>query len=65
MRAALIREMAGRSPRWGAERLRGELLKLGIRVCKRTIQRYMRRALDPRRRAQLVDVPAKPRDVGV
>ncbi len=47
MRAALIREMAGRSPRWGAERLRGELLKLGIRVCKRTIQRYMRRALDP------------------
>src|SRR5881396_537809 len=28
----------------GAERLRGELLKLGIRVCKRTVQRYMRRA---------------------
>ncbi len=44
MRAALIREMAGRNPRWGAERIRGELLKLGIRVCKRTIQRYMRRS---------------------
>src|SRR5467141_630033 len=43
-RAALIREMAGRNPRWGAERIRGELLKLGIRVCKRTIQRYMRRS---------------------
>jgi len=42
-RGALIREMAGRNPRWGAERIRGELLKLGIRVCKRTIQRYMRR----------------------
>src|SRR2546421_3048521 len=42
-RAALIREMAGRNPRWGAKRIRGELLKLGIRVCKRTIQRYMRR----------------------
>lgn len=41
-RAALIREMATHNPRWGAERLRGELLKLGIRVCKRTVQRYMR-----------------------
>src|SRR5689334_25400005 len=27
---------------WGAERIRGELLKLGIRVSKRTIQKYMR-----------------------
>ncbi len=27
---------------WGAERLRGELLKLGIHVSKRTIQKYMR-----------------------
>ncbi len=43
-RAALIREMATSNPRWGAERLRGELLKLGIRVCKRTVQRSMRRA---------------------
>src|SRR3989454_7648839 len=42
-RAALIREMATRNPLWGAERIRGELLKLGVRVCKRTIQRYMRR----------------------
>jgi len=39
--------MAGRNPRWGAERIRGELLKLGIRVCKRTIQRYMRRSRPP------------------
>src|ERR1700737_3714593 len=38
MRAALIREMAGRNPRWGAERIRGELLKLGIRVGKQQIQ---------------------------
>jgi hypothetical protein len=42
-RAALIREMAGDNPRWGAERIRGELLKLGIRVSKRTVQRYMGR----------------------
>jgi putative transposase len=42
-RAALIREMVGSNLRWGAERIRGELLKLGIRVSKRTVQRYMRR----------------------
>ena len=29
-------------PEVGAERIRGELLKLGIRVSKRTIQRYMK-----------------------
>jgi len=35
--------MAARNPRWGAERLRGELLKLGIRVSKRTVQRYLKK----------------------
>jgi len=39
---ALIREMARDNRLWGAERIRGELLKLGLRVCKRTIQKYMR-----------------------
>jgi putative transposase len=39
---ALIREMARDNRLWGAERIRGELLKLGIRVCKRTIQNYTR-----------------------
>src|ERR1700730_10378980 len=39
---ALIKEMARNNRLWGAERIRGELLKLGIRVCKRTIQKYMR-----------------------
>jgi len=39
---ALIRQMARENRLWGAERLRGELLKLGIHVCKRTIQKYMR-----------------------
>jgi transposase InsO family protein len=39
---ALIRQMAKGNRLWGAERIRGELLKLGIRVCKRTIQKYMR-----------------------
>ncbi|HEY6406525.1 MAG TPA: integrase, partial [Ktedonobacteraceae bacterium] len=39
---ALIREMATYNRLWGAERIRGELRKLGIHVCKRTIQEYMR-----------------------
>jgi len=38
---ALIQEMAQENRLWGAERIRGELLKLGIAVGKRTIQRYM------------------------
>jgi len=41
---ALIGQMARDNPLWGAERIRGELLKLGIRVSKRTIQKYMRAA---------------------
>src|SRR5215475_2828354 len=38
----LIRNMAARGRLWGAERIRGELLKLGIKVSKRTIQKHMR-----------------------
>jgi putative transposase len=45
---ALIKEMAKNNRLWGAERIRGELLKLGIRVCKRTIQKYMRGVRTPR-----------------
>jgi hypothetical protein len=41
---ALIKQMARENRLWGAERIRGELLKLGIRVSKRTIQKYMRQA---------------------
>jgi putative transposase len=37
----LIRKMAKENLLWGAERIRGELLKLGIKVCKRTIQKYL------------------------
>ncbi len=44
---ALIRRMAAENVLWGAERIRGELLKLGIRVAKRTIQRYMTQARPP------------------
>ncbi len=38
---ALIRQMRRENITWGAERIRGELLKLGIKVSKRTIQRYL------------------------
>ena len=36
--------MAANNRPWGAERMRGELLNLGIQVCKRTVQKYMRSA---------------------
>jgi len=49
---ALIKEMASNNRLWGAERIRGELLKLGIRVCKRTIQKYMRPVRTARPRGQ-------------
>jgi putative transposase len=39
---ALIKTMVLNNRLWGAERIRGELLKLGIHVSKRTIQKYMR-----------------------
>jgi len=35
--------MARVNPRWGSERIRGELLKLGLVVSKRSIQRYRQR----------------------
>ncbi len=38
---ALIRQMRMENVTWGAERIRGELRKLGINVSKRTVQRYL------------------------
>jgi putative transposase len=49
---ALVRSMASANRLWGAERIRGELLKLGVKVSKRTIQRYMRAARRPAPRGQ-------------
>ncbi len=49
---ALIRRLAAQNRLWGAERIRGELLKLGVRVSKRTIQKYLREAPPPRRAGQ-------------
>ena len=35
--------MADESPHWGADRIRAELLKLGIAVSSRSIRRYRQR----------------------
>jgi len=49
---ALIQRLAADNRLWGAERIRGELGKLGIRAAKRTIQTYLPRPRDPRPRGQ-------------
>jgi putative transposase len=43
----LIKSMAYDNRTWGAERIRGELLKLGVQVSKSTIQRYMNEVRAP------------------
>jgi len=45
--AALVRTMATANPLWGAPRIHGELLKLGIDVAERTVSRLM-----PKRRPE-------------
>jgi transposase InsO family protein len=45
--------MAVENVLWGAERIRGELLKLGIGVSKRTIQKYMREVRPPGESGQM------------
>jgi hypothetical protein len=62
----LIKQLAVENRLWGAKPIRGELRKLGIRVSKRTVQRYMRharKALPPRThlRSNLGDVPEESR----
>jgi hypothetical protein len=37
----LIREMSGLNPLWGAPRIHGELLKLGIEISQATVAKYM------------------------
>ena len=48
----LVRRMATENRLWGAERIRGELLKLGIRVAKRSVQRHLHEGHRPRPRGQ-------------
>jgi putative transposase len=44
---ALIRTMAATNPRWGAPRIHGELLKLGIDVSQATVAKYIGRRRQP------------------
>ena len=39
----LIRRLAQENPLWGQRRIQAELARLGIRVCARTVAKYMRR----------------------
>lgn len=48
----LIKAMAANNPLWGADRMRGALLKLAINVAKRTTQRSMRPTQPARPRGQ-------------
>jgi putative transposase len=44
---ALIKRLAKENLRWGAERIRGELIKLGIKVSKSAIQKYIQQVRGP------------------
>ena len=46
----LIREVSIANPLWGAPRMHGELLKLGIDVGQTSVAKYMARSSDLRRR---------------
>ena len=52
----LIREMSLANPLWGAPRIHGELLKLGIEIGQTSVAKYMARRRALRRRME--DVPS-------
>ena len=39
--SGLIRQMSRANPLWGAPRIHGELLKLGLAIAQRTVAKYM------------------------
>jgi hypothetical protein len=43
----LIREMSIANPLWGAPRIHGELLKLGVDIGQTSVAKYMVRRRDP------------------
>lgn len=44
---ALVRRMSQENPLWGAPRIHGELLKLGIEIAQATVSKYMPRRTKP------------------
>ena len=55
----LIQKIAKENHLWGAERIRGELLKLGIEVSKRSIQKYMPKEMRSRSSSHIVPMPLR------
>jgi transposase InsO family protein len=43
----LVRQISGENPLWGAPRVHGELLKLGIEIAQSTVAKYMERRRGP------------------
>jgi hypothetical protein len=43
----LVREMSLANPLWGAPRIHGELLKLGIEIAQSTVAKYMVKGIRP------------------
>jgi transposase InsO family protein len=43
----LVRQMSRENPLWGAPRIHGELLKLGIKIAQSTVAKYMERRHGP------------------
>jgi hypothetical protein len=44
---ALIRKMAHEKPLWGAPRIHGELLKLGVTISQATVAKYLQGSAPP------------------
>src|SRR5712672_3502122 len=44
---SLVRQMSRENPLWGAPRIHGELLKLGIEIAQSTVAKYMERRRGP------------------
>ncbi len=55
---ALVTGMTAANPLWGAPRIHGELLKLGIDVAERTVSRLIEAT--PSALADLANIPGQP-----
>jgi hypothetical protein len=54
--------MSRANPLWGAPRIHGELLKLGIEVSQATVAKYMVRRVEGLRRLGVVSYAIRPRE---